>query len=406
MTEPTKSTTPTESATSAASPDRAGHPQKLQALPLAALSFAAFVYVAFEMFSIGLISPMARDLGVSEGRIGLLMTVYAGLVAVVTIPLMAATGNVNRRPLFLATLGFLLAGIVLQATAPNYFVLVAGRVTAAFTHGLFWSIVNPMATRLAPPGQMGRAVAAVSLGSTMSTVVGAPLTTGIGNAIGWRGATWVLGAATIVALLLVVRTLPSMPARPAEPPQDGKTGRSAIPSLVFYLTFAVTAVFATFTYLALLIETTTSPTWVPIGLSVYGVFGLLGVIAAGRGVDRRMLRVNGLDTVLLMAAAAIGLVALQLGSGALTFVMVAVLGVAAGALPTAGTTIFMHAGQRNQDLASSIYVVTFQVGIASGSALGATAVDAGHLGGTLLLTLVLSAAALATIALFSRPRLR
>ena len=359
MTEPTKSTTPTESATSAASPDRAGHPQKLQALPLAALSFAAFVYVAFEMFSIGLISPMARDLGVSEGRIGLLMTVYAGLVAVVTIPLMAATGNVNRRPLFLATLGFLLAGIVLQATAPNYFVLVAGRVTAAFTHGLFWSIVNPMATRLAPPGQMGRAVAAVSLGSTMSTVVGAPLTTGIGNAIGWRGATWVLGAATIVALLLVVRTLPSMPARPVEPPQDGKTGRSAIPSLVFYLTFAVTAVFATFTYLALLIETTTSPTWVPIGLSVYGVFGLLGVIAAGRGVDRRMLRVNGLDTVLLMAAAAIGLVALQLGSGALTFVMVAVLGVAAGALPTAGTTIFMHAGQRNQDLASSIYVVTF-----------------------------------------------
>lgn len=406
MTEPTKSTTPTESATSAASPDRAGHPQKLQALPLAALSFAAFVYVAFEMFSIGLISPMARDLGVSEGRIGLLMTVYAGLVAVVTIPLMAATGNVNRRPLFLATLGFLLAGIVLQATAPNYFVLVAGRVTAAFTHGLFWSIVNPMATRLAPPGQMGRAVAAVSLGSTMSTVVGAPLTTGIGNAIGWRGATWVLGAATIVALLLVVRTLPSMPARPVEPPQDGKTGRSAIPSLVFYLTFAVTAVFATFTYLALLIETTTSSTWVPIGLSVYGVFGLLGVIAAGRGVDRRMLRVNGLDTVLLMAAAAIGLVALQLGSGALTFVMVGVLGVAAGALPTAGTTIFMHAGQRNQDLASSIYVVTFQVGIASGSALGAAAVDAGHLGGTLLLTLVLSAAALATIALFSRPRLR
>lgn len=397
MTEPTK---PTDRA------DHTDHPQQLHTVPLAALSFAAFVYVAFEMFSIGLISPMARDLGVSEGRIGLLMTVYAGLVAVVTIPLMAATRHVNRRPLFLATLGFLLAGIVLQATAPNYFVLVAGRVTAAFTHGLFWSIVNPMATRLAPPGQMGRAVAVVSLGSTMSTVVGAPLTTGIGNAIGWRGATWVLGVATIVALLLVLRTLPSMPARATKPAPDGAASKSAIPSLVFYLAFAVTAVFATFTYLALLIETTTSPTWVPIGLSVYGIFGLLGVIVAGRGVDRRMLRVNGLDIVLLMAAAAIGLLALQLGSGVLTFVMVAVLGVAAGALPTAGTTIFMHAGQRNQDLASSIYVVTFQVGIASGSALGAATVDAGHLGGTLVLTLVLSAAALATIALFSRPRLR
>ena len=61
---------------------------KLPVVPLVAMSFAAFVYVTFEMFAIGLISPMARDLHVSEGQIGLLMSVYAGLVAVVTIPLM------------------------------------------------------------------------------------------------------------------------------------------------------------------------------------------------------------------------------------------------------------------------------------------------------------------------------
>ncbi len=95
------------------------------------MSFAAFVYVTFEMFSVGLISPMARDLGVSEGQIGLLMSVYAGLVAVVTIPLIHFTRSVNRRPLLIATLVFLLGGIVLQATASNYWMLVAGRVTAA-----------------------------------------------------------------------------------------------------------------------------------------------------------------------------------------------------------------------------------------------------------------------------------
>ena len=119
-----------------------------------------------------------------------------------------------------------------------------------------------------------------------------------------------------------------------------------------------------------------------------------------------MIRINGIDTVLLMTAAALGLAALQFGSGWLMFVAVAVLGIAAGALPTAGTTIFMHAGQRNQDLASSIYVVTFQVGIASGSALGATTVDANFLPGTLLLTLILGAGALVVLAAFSRPKLR
>lgn len=113
-----------------------------------------------------------------------------------------------------------------------------------------------------------------------------------------------------------------------------------------------------------------------------------------------------MSAVGLISPTVIGLIALQLDSGALMLLTVAVLGVGAGVLPTAATTIFLHAGQRNQDLASSIYVVTFQVGIASGSALGAAAVDHGHLGGTLVITLALSAAALVALASFSRPKLR
>ena len=119
-------------------------------LPLSAMSFAAFVYVTYEMFAVGLIRPMAQDLGVTEGQIGLLMSVYAGLVAVVTIPLMHFTRNWDRRPVFLATLGFLAGGVILQGIANSYAVLVAARVTAAFTHGLFWSLINPMAARRAP----------------------------------------------------------------------------------------------------------------------------------------------------------------------------------------------------------------------------------------------------------------
>ena len=72
-------------------------------------------------------------------------------------------------------------------------------MTAALTHGLFWSLVNPVAARIAPPGQMGKAVAAVSFGSTLSMVVGSPLTTALGSAIGWRAATWVLGAAVVTS---------------------------------------------------------------------------------------------------------------------------------------------------------------------------------------------------------------
>lgn len=370
------------------------------------MGFAAFVYVTFEMFAVGLITPMAADLGVSEGQIGLLMSVYAGLVAVVTIPLMAATRNVNRRPLFMATLGFLLAGIVLQAIAHTYWVLVAGRVAAALTHGLFWSLVNPMAARLAPRGMTGKAVAAVSLGSTLSLVVGSPLTTSLGGMIGWRGATWVLGVATLFAFALLLKTLPSMPAIPPSPRDGAQKTRSAIPSLVVFLAFSVTAVFATFTYLALLVEATAGHALVPIGLGAYGAFGLVGVLLAGKRVDARMIRLNGFAGMMLIIAALVGILALRAGSGVGMFVMIAIFGTAAGALPTVATTIFLFAGKRNQDLASSIYVVTFQIGIASGSALGAAAVDAGYLAGTLVLTLLLAAGGFVVLTLLSRPRLR
>ncbi|GAA0209121.1 MFS transporter [Corynebacterium riegelii] len=378
----------------------------MQIVPLMAMSFAAFVYVTYEMFAIGLISPMAVDLGVTEGQIGLLMTVYAGLVAVVTIPLMHYTRRMNRRPLFIATLAFLLTGIVLQAIATSYPMLVVGRVTAAFTHGLFWSLVNPMAARLAPAGQMGKAVAAVSFGSTMSTVLGAPLTTAVGHAIGWRNATWLLGVGAIVAFLLLLKTLPSMPAKPPVKTANVQKTRSALPSLVFYLTFSVTALFATFTYLALLLQDTAGERWVAPGLALYGVVGIIFVVVAGRRVDARMIRLNGFDALFLMTSAFTGLLALQQQSGVLMFVAVALLGMSSGTLPTAATTIFMHAGKGNQDMASSIYVVTFQVGIAAGSALGAASVDAGYLSGTLLITLILGAAALVTLVGFSRPRLR
>lgn len=370
------------------------------------MSFAAFVYVTFEMFSVGLISPMARDLGVSEGQIGLLMSVYAGLVAVVTIPLIHFTRSVNRRPLLIATLVFLLGGIVLQATASNYWMLVAGRVTAAFTHGVFWSLVNPMAARIAPAGQTGKAVAAVSIGSTLSLVAGSPLTTALGTMIGWRASTWVLGVATIGALVTLIATLPSLPAVPPANRAKATNTKSAIPSLVVYVLLAVTGIFSTFTYLALLVEGTAGHAYVPFGVSLYGIAGLVGITIAGRRVDSRMIRLNALAAAVMVVSAIAGLLALGAGSGLGMFAVIAVFGMAAGALPTVATTIFLHAGQRNQDLASSVYVVTFQVGIASGSAVGAAVVDAGYLSGTLISTGVLGALAFTVLALWSRRLLR
>ena len=376
------------------------------------MGFAAFVYVTFEMFSVGLITPMARDLGVSEGQVGLLMTAYATIVAVVTIPLMEVTRKFDRKPVFMATLVFLLGGIALQASAANYWVLAAGRICAAVTHGLFWSLVNPMAARLAPRGMTGKAVAVVSLGSTMALVAGSPLTTLIGNALGWRTATWVLGILVALAFTLLLFFLPSMPAVPPEGKPEGEQQRSALPALVLYLALVITALFCTYTYLGLFLLHTAGQQFVALGLAAYGLFGIAGVIAAGRRADRRMIRMNILGTGLIVLAGLTGVLALAVSGGsyalgfALAVGVVGFLGLAGGGLPTVATTIFLFAGSANQNRASSIYVVTFQVGIATGSAIGSLPVDAGFLPGTLLITAVLGALASVELSLRARPLLR
>lgn len=379
-------------------------------VPLTAMSFAAFVYVTFEIFTVGLISPIARDLGVAESRIGLLMTIYAGVVAVVTLPVMWLARKLDKRTLFLLTLGFLLVGTVLQATAGSYEMLVAARIVAALTHGIFWALVAPMATRLAPKGQTGKAIGMVSIGSTMAMVLGSPLSTLLGGVTGWRAATWVLAALTILAVTVLVRTLPPLPPVPrVEQELNLSASRWGLPSLVVYLLLTCTAAFAGYTYLGLILKETAGQGLVPAGLVAFGAFGLVGVMLAARFVDHRMIRAMLLVTGGMVVAAILGQVAF-LASGtaaiAIIFGTIVIWGVAYGALPTVATTLFMHAGRKNPDAASSIYVVTFQVGIASGAAAGSVAVDAGQVSLTLWIMAALAVLGLTVLLGWSRPLLR
>lgn len=378
-------------------------------VPLTAMSFAAFVYVTFEMFAVGLIRPMATDLGVAESQIGLLMTLYAGVVAVVTIPAMMWLKRFNKRSIFLITLAFLGTGIVIQALTVNYGMLALGRIIAALTHGVFWALVGPMAARMSP-GHTGKAVGVVSIGSTMALVVGSPLATWVGELIGWRNATWLLGVLALAAVAVLIPTVPSLP--PLGKDMESTSQRTmpwGLISLVVFLLLATTGVFAAYTYLGLILAETAGASFVSLGLFAFGALGLIGVTVATRTVDRRMLRGSVHTTTLFVIAAIIGQIAFGL-EGALAvvaiFLAVIVFGGAYGALPTLATTIFLHAGRNNPDAASSLYVVTYQVGIASGAAVGALAVDNAWTAGTLWIMAGLSLASTLVLALWSRPLLR
>src|SRR4051794_32315363 len=130
-------------------------PERRANWALAALAVAAFTYVTTEVLPIGLLTVIAGDLHRSVSGTGLLVTGYATVVVLASLPLTRLTRRVPRRTLLTVTLGVFVAGTLLSAVAPTYPVLLGGRLLIALTQALFWSVAATTATAMFPPEVRG-----------------------------------------------------------------------------------------------------------------------------------------------------------------------------------------------------------------------------------------------------------
>src|SRR3981081_4477098 len=156
------------------------------AAQLAVRAARAFFCVAAEILPVGALSAISRDLHVSVVYVGTLLTWYALVAALTTFPLVRWTAHWPRRRALVISLVCLTASQLISALAPNFAVLAAGRVLCALTHGLLWSVIAPMATRLVPPSHAGRATSSIYIGTSLALVVGSPLTAALSLMWGWR----------------------------------------------------------------------------------------------------------------------------------------------------------------------------------------------------------------------------
>ncbi|MEQ1736159.1 MAG: MFS transporter, partial [Rhodoglobus sp.] len=152
------------------------------------LSALIFLTVTSEFLPTGLLPEIASELDVSQAQGGLLITIFAGTVVVSTTPLAALTRRFQRKPLLLVVLLVFILANVFAAIAPSYVFLMLARVLGGLAHGLFWAVVGAYAGHLVPKNMLGRAVAITSGGGTAAFVLGVPVGTAIGHAIGWRSA--------------------------------------------------------------------------------------------------------------------------------------------------------------------------------------------------------------------------
>jgi predicted MFS family arabinose efflux permease len=353
---------------------------------LLVLTGAIFASVTSEFLPTGLLPDIGAELRVSDSQVGLLVTVFAGVVVVMTAPLTALTRNISRKWLVVVTLVVFAVANVGAALAPGYGWLMAARVLAALAHGLFWAVVGPYSARMVPRHQLSRAIAVTGAGASLAFVLGVPLGTALGHALGWRFAFAVLGGVVLVFVLLVVLLLPPvitvLPATTAEIAVPIHRDRTIIVIVIVAVTILLvgTSYNSFYTYIApwSIRVGDLDPGQVPGLLFAGGVAGVLGIVLAGWLGDRvpRAL-FAGMILGLLAAVLALGV----LGPGSPLAVLIGFIAwsIAWGGIPATVQSRMLHGTtQRLRDIGSAWVTISFNIAIGGGALVGGLLLD--HLG--------------------------
>ncbi len=336
---------------------------------LAVLGLALFVYLTAELFPIGALNDLAMGLHVAPATAGLLLTVYAIAAGAATLPAVWACRRLDRRRALTASLVLLALSQVTFGLAPNFTVAALARGVAAIAHGLVWSQIPVVAARYAPEGMRGRATAAVFAGSSLGLIAGAPIATGLAHELGWRAASLTLAAAAGATAVLLRAALPATPPPPREIRGRDTSGVGPVLVVCLVTTALVVGHYVSYTYLTLLIAPAgLSGSLLVVVLAGYGIAGLFGVALVGRALDTHPLRTTlTVATTLTCAVTALGIAHL----GWVVFVLVMVWGAAAAALPVILQHAVLRTAPDDPDVPSGAYVVSYQLGITGGSAIGA-----------------------------------
>jgi predicted MFS family arabinose efflux permease len=341
-----------------------------ESLPgLLSLAVASCIAVTTEMLPVGLLPAIGGTFAMPESVTGLLVSLYAVMVAALAVPLTVATSRFNRKPLLLATLLGYAVSNALVAAAPVFAVVAVGRTIGGVTHALFFSLCVGYAPRLVSRAHVGRALALAAGGASAGFVLGVPVSTSLGTAAGWRVSFAVLAALSILTFVLASRLLPRVT---NEQPSCGSvgTGRGELGAVATSNMLAYLGQFTVYMFVSvLLLASGVGPEFVGPILLGCGAFGLFGLWYAGRNLDRSPRR----TAVVMLAVVICALVVLGSVWPALVAVVVAtaVWNGAFGGVPSMYQACAVRTHAVSPELAGAWINATANVGIAGGAAIGA-----------------------------------
>ncbi|NMN71366.1 MFS transporter [Rhizobium sp. 57MFTsu3.2] len=366
---------------------------------LAVLSMAAtsFALVSAEFLPAGLLTPLAHDLGITEGTAGQVVTATASVGAVTALLSNVLIGRLNRKTVLVGLSALAIGSNILAALATDFSLLLLGRAGLGIALSGFWALSVAVVSRLVGANATGRGMAIVTLGVSLATIAAPSMGALISDWLGWRSAMAMTAGLAALAMLLQVLSLPTLPASTSNSLADvfRLTRRRGIQLGMLAILLLMTGHFAGSVYVRPFLERVTLLETRSIALALlgFGIASVIGNIAGGRMADASI-RLALVVTAALMAFAAFALV-LWGAHSAIAFALVTLWGFAFGMAPVVLPTNLSRGAPDALEAAGSLMVVSFQVAISIGAVFGGYIVD--HYGavGPLTLTAVLAASTLA-----------
>ena len=263
-------------------------------IALLALAIAAFGIGTTEFVMMGLLPDVASNLHVSLPDASGYISLYA-LGVVIGAPLLTAAGmRVRRKTMLVSMMALFTVGNLASALAPTHETLLAARFIAGLPHGTFFGVGAVVAASLVARDKRAQAISMMFIGLTVANIVGVPLGTLLGQAMGWRSTFGVVAIIGVLALVAVAALVPQQP-KPTEVSLRGELVAFKRPQV--WLAFAVVvfgfaATFSFYSYIKPLLTDVTgfSPTMATALLALFGVGMTTGTVIGGRLADRAPMR--------------------------------------------------------------------------------------------------------------------
>lgn len=358
---------------------------------VAAMSLCVALLIAAEFMPVSLLTPIATDLGASNGMAGLAIAI-SGLFAVPTSLLIAPLSHrLDRRHVLMGLAVVMLTSLIVIALSPNFTVLMVARALLGIVIGGFWALATATIMRLVGSQSVPKALGILYTGNAVATAFAAPIGSYLGGLIGWRGVFWLLVPLGVINLLWMVLCLPSMhsQARPQSAFRLMRRPNVVIAIIGVTLTFA--GAFSAFTYFRPFLETRTLVDLPQLSalLLALGLAGFAGTTAVSLLLHRHLYRMlRWLPLVLGVITLALLTVAHNFWGVALMLILWGTLN---SAIPVAWSAWITQGIADTPESGGGLMVAAIQLSITLGAAVGGWLLDsfsisATFMGSALLLT--------------------